>query len=119
MGRGEIRTILGLFDGAMEDLSIAIALNPMDDALHCLRGELLLKMGDLRTAKADLDFAMERDPGCPVAAHNRGILRLKLGDRAGALEDLKRASPRLEKNWSRRQQVEKLLRLLQNGDPGP
>lgn len=90
-GRGLVRYAMRHLDGALDDFTRAIQLNPTNVLVHAQayanRGVVLLAGGDAAAAIGDFDAALRLHPGYDNAYTNRGLARRELGDLEGALAD--------------------------------
>lgn len=78
-------------DGALEDMTRAIELEPGSANRYNSRGEYLNHLGDYTGAIRDLDEAIRLDPGFAIAYNNRGDAHRENGDLEAALQDFTRA----------------------------
>jgi len=83
------------FEGAINDLTKAIELDPHYVEAFFVRGQLLfLRKRDLDRALADYDKVIALAPNAPrveLIYNNRSVIRQLKGDRDGALRDLNQA----------------------------
>jgi tetratricopeptide (TPR) repeat protein len=85
--RARAKANLGAYQEALEDLDIAILLNPISfDALYA-RASLLRDMGRRAAAYTDFEAAIQIDPQNYWIYTSRAFLKLDDGDRLGALAD--------------------------------
>ncbi len=89
--RGTWRRDAGDVEGAIEDFTKAIELDPGNSAALALRGASRYVRGELEAAAADLRRATEVDPENPFSYHVAGQVRCQTGDYQGAVVDLSRA----------------------------
>jgi len=83
------------YDAAITNMSIAIALNPINSAFYALRGQMYLAIYEWDNAGADFDQAIELSPNDATAYFHRGvlyysILQTGLTTRDDALADFQR-----------------------------
>jgi len=76
------------FDGAIADLTSAIAMEPKDGLAWYNRGLVRLESRDAEGALLDLDKAVALRPRDPEFLGSRGMAKRELGDLDGALEDM-------------------------------
>jgi len=104
MGRADVRDDQDDFDGAVEDYSEAIKLEPDDPFLYYLRGIVQQAREDWPAARADFDAAIARDATCPEFFEVRGMVRFNLQDWQGARADFSKAiadNPEVEPRFFR------------------
>lgn len=82
----------GDYQGAIESLDGAIALDASYAVPFNSRGCEKRSAGDLQGAIADYTEAMRLDPGDFVAVYNRGLARYEARDYEGAIEDFQTAA---------------------------
>lgn len=97
---GVARQKKGDLDGALEDYSRAIELNPHDATPYNDRALVKIAKGDLDGALEDYDRALEISPRNIEIRDNRGVAKQKKGDLDGALADYNIAI-KLYKNYAR------------------
>lgn len=73
--------------GAIEDYTKAIQLNPNNATAYNNRGFVRLSLGDNRGAIADYTKAIQLDPDDVTAYYFRGSARSELGEKQGAISD--------------------------------
>ncbi len=79
----------GLYDDALAQLAIALALNPGDaHMVYRQRARLFGYREELSAARVELDKALELQPAHPLVRATDGYLRLREGDVEGALARL-------------------------------
>ena len=101
-------------DGAIEDATGAIALDPKLAAAWVNRGAARLTKDDLDGAIEDMTRAIELDPTIAVAWMDRGAAREEKHDPEGALADYTHAiecAPKMAAGWAARGNV-----LVDKGD---
>ncbi|WP_308250557.1 tetratricopeptide repeat protein [Nonomuraea rhizosphaerae] len=86
--RAQLTALLGDPEGALADLSAAIAADPGYPDPYLDRGNLLHRLGRPERALADYETAMRLGPPFPEPYYNRSEIRYAQGDLAGALADL-------------------------------
>jgi len=91
LNRGLARISAGRPEGAVEDLTRAIELNPGSADAHANRAFALVRLQRLDLALADFDRAIAIDPARPVFFRLRGGVRDLLGDRPDACADWQQA----------------------------
>jgi tetratricopeptide (TPR) repeat protein/predicted Ser/Thr protein kinase len=97
---GEARR--GDLDGAIADLTSALALGGDSAGILDRRGVVKKARGDFAGAIADLTSAIELEPQSADPIQHRGEAKLAQGDRRGAFDDLLRAAslaPGTAKAW--------------------
>jgi tetratricopeptide (TPR) repeat protein len=80
----------GDYKGILNDMNMAIAINPQKDSLYYIRGNAKSELGDRRGSIEDYNRHILMNPrGATSAAayYNRGTAKYKLGDWQQALED--------------------------------
>ena len=86
--RGAARAALGDVDGAIEDYSRAVELDPLLAQAYSNRGNALTKQGRYQEAIDDYDQALNLAGDVAAIYCNRGLTRRLLGDLDGSLKDL-------------------------------
>jgi tetratricopeptide (TPR) repeat protein len=81
----------GDLDGAINDYTRAIKVNPRYTEAYNNRGAIRRSKGDVDGAIADYDRAIEVDPEHTKSWNNRGAAKEKKGDLDGAIADFTRA----------------------------
>ena len=81
----------GNYQGAIDDYTKAIEINPQDYTAYNNRGHAKRYLNDRQRAIADFTTAIEINPRIVLAYFNRGIDRFKLGDLRGAITDYDKA----------------------------
>ncbi len=89
--RGLARQAKGDADGAIEDFTRAIHLDPTNGATFCNRGNARLAKRDLVGAVQDFDRTIELDANCDAGYTGRGRVAQERGDVDGAIRDFTRA----------------------------
>jgi Zn-dependent membrane protease YugP/Flp pilus assembly protein TadD len=90
--RGTLRLDQGDYEGAIDDLSRALTLDPAEPAvLLSNRGLAWIKLGQLDRALQDTDEALALSPDDAVAYNNRGVIYRDQGHLEQAEADLRRA----------------------------
>lgn len=75
------------YNGALEDMNMAVRLEPQSPTAYINRALVRYYMDDLRGAMTDYDYVLIIAPGNIMAHYNRGLLRMQVGDRNRAIED--------------------------------
>lgn len=75
------------FKGALEDMDMAIKLQPQYSGFFINRAFLRYNLDDYFGAMADYDYAIQLDPLNKAALFNRGLLRAEVHDNNKAIED--------------------------------
>ena len=88
INRSIAREELGNLRGAMEDLDMAVQLDPDNALAHMNRGLLREKVGDYNRAIEDYSFVLECVPDHIRARYARAMLLKQTGDWQGAVADL-------------------------------
>ncbi|HVW22184.1 MAG TPA: tetratricopeptide repeat protein [Opitutaceae bacterium] len=94
------------YAGALEQLDIALRLDPGFAPAHSNRAFSLYELGRRQEARAEADRAVALDPHFAAAWLNRGLMREAAGDRSGALGDLERAVREAPADWPQRREAE-------------
>ena len=89
--RGAAATLLGRYDRAMADFTLAIGLDPRNPRYFCQRGDVLRRQRAFRDAMADYTAALTRAPGSVCAYQGRGQAYLAQGSTRQALADVAKA----------------------------
>ncbi|MEH2195733.1 MAG: tetratricopeptide repeat protein [Nostoc sp.] len=93
------------YQGAIEDYSQTIKINPNYVDAYNYRGVARSALGDNKGAIEDYNQAIKINPNYYKAYNNRGIARSALGDKNGAIEDYNQAikiNPNLDKAYNNR-----------------
>ena len=77
----------GNYQGAIDDWSRAIAINPKNALAYYNRGLAKYDLQDYQGAIADYTKAIDINPQYAIAYGNRGNSKIKLGDYQGAVAD--------------------------------
>ncbi|OBQ29234.1 MAG: hypothetical protein AN483_11745 [Aphanizomenon flos-aquae MDT14a] len=85
--RGNVRNDLGDKQGAIDDYTLAIKINPNYALAYYNRGIVRDDLGDKPGAIDDYTQAIKFNPKYAEAYYNRGIVRDDLGDKPGAIDD--------------------------------
>ena len=96
---------LGDKQGAIADLSQAIAINPRDANVYNNRGNAKSDLGDKQGAIADYNQALVINPQNAAAYNNRGNAKSDLGDKQGVIADYNQAlaiNPQIALTYYRR-----------------
>jgi serine/threonine protein kinase/tetratricopeptide (TPR) repeat protein len=102
---GRVLFTQGDSEGALENLTRALALDPKSVRALGDRAAILVKLNRLPEALADLERVIELDPTSAAHWANRGVALLRQGDGPGALAALDRAlelDPRCVVAWAAR-----------------
>lgn len=89
--RGQARLRYRDNDGAKDDFTKAIEINPRFGEAYYNRGRAKEENGDYEGAIADYTRALEIDPRYAKACNSRGIAKSHRGDPDGAIEDYTKA----------------------------
>lgn len=89
--RGAARAAQGDVDGAIDDYSRAVELDPLLAQAYSNRGNALTKQGRYQDAIDDYDQALNLAGDVAAIYCNRGLTRRLLGDLEGSLQDLETA----------------------------
>lgn len=81
----------GNYQGAVDDYTKAIEINPQDETAYLTRGVAKRNLNDRQGAIADFTMAIEINPRFVLAYFNRGEDRFVLGDLRGAMTDFDNA----------------------------
>ena len=91
--RGEIKVrYKDDYQGAIEDLSNALEINPQDDQAYFVRGYAKLNLEDRQGAIGDWNRTLEINPEHSYAFLNRGAARELANDLEGACRDWRKAA---------------------------
>ena len=96
------------YNGAIIDLTKAIAINPKYEEAYVVRAEAKYNLENYKGAIADLTDAIDINPKCAEAYYNRGIAKKELRDIAGEIADYSKAielKPNFEQAYYARGQV--------------
>ncbi len=85
-------SLLGDFDRAIAEYSIAIKVDPTRTESYVKRGLAWSQKGDYARAIADFDRALKLDPTLATAYDSRGVVLAARGDHEAAVADFDRAS---------------------------
>ncbi len=88
---GKTKMFSGDVNGAIDDLSAAIAADENMLDAYILRGEAYLQGGDYQNAMVDFNRAIELDPQTSIAYYDRALLNTRLEDYEAALADINSA----------------------------
>lgn len=88
INRSIAREELGNLRGAMDDLDMAVQLDPDNALARMNRGLLREKVGDYNRAIEDYSFVLECVPDHIRARYARAMLSVQTGDWQGAIDDL-------------------------------
>jgi len=89
--RGVVRAELEDWQGALDDYSEAISLNPVDAALYLRRGNAYENLGEFNLAAADYRFAVQRNPDDPEAWLSQAGLSIKTKEYSAAAVQIAKA----------------------------
>lgn len=89
--RGAARKLLGQYEQAIEDLALAIALEPDNPQYYCQRGEVLWRYRKYPDAIADFTSALQQRSNSVCALRGRALARLGDGNAQQALADSNQA----------------------------
>ena len=90
--RGNARSDLGDFEGAIEDYTQAIQINPNYTDVYYNRGNAHYELGDLESAIEDYTQAIKINYNYADAYYNRANVRAELEDKQRAIEDFQKAA---------------------------
>lgn len=93
------------FQGAIEDFSQAIFLNPKYSCAYNDRGDARYELGDYQAALEDYTKSIEINPNDELIYYNRGLANYDLGNKQAAIEDYTRAiqiNPKYESAYFKR-----------------
>ena len=82
----------GNYQGAIDDYTKAIEINPKYDLAYSNRGVARVKLGDTQGAIADYNKAIEINPQDAAHYYKRGTAKELVGDLEGACADWEEAS---------------------------
>jgi tetratricopeptide (TPR) repeat protein len=89
--RGNLKRTENDMEGALQDYTKAIKLDPFNDDSYYNRGNIYDRIGDPKSAILDYDKAIKYNPNKPDAYNNRGWAYFETGDTKAALEDINKA----------------------------
>jgi tetratricopeptide (TPR) repeat protein len=89
--RGTAKAQLRDHQGAIDDYTTAIELNPRLVLAYNNRGNLRQHFGDIDGAIADFTKVLEINPQSPIAYNNRAIIYTQIGEFTAAIADYDRA----------------------------
>ncbi len=95
--RGAARKLLGQYEQAIEDFTLALALDPTNPQHYCRRGEVLWRHQKYQDAIADYTSALQKQSNSVCALRGRALAHLGNGNAQQALADANEAL-RLEPN---------------------
>ncbi len=81
----------GNYQGAIDDYTKAIEINPQNAIAYNNRGIARFKLGDYQGSSADYTKAIENDTSQSAAYLNRGLNRERAADLEGACDDWRKA----------------------------
>ena len=84
----------------------------MGGGRYWLRGTAGTSLGDDAGAVADYDRAIELNSKCFEALARRGLARAWYGDKSGCKQDFEAALKYAPKDWSEREEIEKMLKTF-------
>jgi len=87
LNRGVVHNELGDKQGAIDDYTLAIKINPNYAKAYYNRGYVRKDLGDKQGAIDDFNLAIKFNPNFAEAYYNRGYVRNELGDKQGAIDD--------------------------------
>ncbi|MBD2691006.1 tetratricopeptide repeat protein [Anabaena catenula] len=90
--RGDTRSDLGDFEGAISDYTQAIQINSNYTDAYYNRGNFHSDLGDFEGAISDYTQAIQINSNYTDAYYNRGNARLAIGEKQGAIEDFQKAA---------------------------
>jgi tetratricopeptide (TPR) repeat protein len=89
------------FNGAIDDCTRAIKLNPFDPYYYSSRGSAYERLDRYKEAIADRDISIKLDSQNPLNYFNRGLARHGAGDFKGAIADLQTAAALYSKSGNK------------------
>lgn len=89
--RGAALKLLGRYDDAIADFTLAISLDPKNPQYYCQRGNIQLRRKAYQEAVDDFTTAIERAPSYILGYEGRGQAYLGLGNAEPALADIDKA----------------------------
>ncbi|WP_016949829.1 tetratricopeptide repeat protein [Anabaena sp. PCC 7108] len=90
--RGDTRSDLGDFEGAIADYTQAIQINSHDVDAYYNRGNANSDLGNYEAAIDDFSIVIKINFNYTDAYYNRGNARLGIGEKQGAIEDFQKAA---------------------------
>src|SRR5262249_47526994 len=90
--RGLARAMRNDQQGALGDFTVALTLQPNDNALRLYRARTYLIAQAWRLAERDFDRVLQADPNNGGAYHGRGLARVQQRKADEALHDAERAA---------------------------
>ena len=100
--RGELKSVIGDYQGAMEDYSKSILINPNNPITYYNRGVMKDYLGDYQGAIVDYSKSLEIDPSDVQVLMNRANSYGKVGDDESVCKDRKKAASlggKVAANW--------------------
>lgn len=88
---GKKEILAGNIDGAISDLTTAIATDANMVDAYILRGETYMQVGDYRNAMNDFNAAITLDAENSIAYYDRSLLNTRLEDFESAMNDINNA----------------------------
>lgn len=85
--RGAARKLLGQYDQAIDDFTLALALDPTNPQHYCQRGEVLWRYRRYQHAIADYTSALQNQSNSICALRGRALAHLGNGNAQQALAD--------------------------------
>ena len=89
--RGNLKRTQSDFQGALQDYSKAIKLDPFSDDSYYNRGNIYDRLGDPKSAIPDYNQAIKLNPKLADSYNNRGWAYFETGDSIAALTDIDKA----------------------------
>ena len=100
IGRGCLYYSIGNHDCAIQDFNEATELNPHEEAVYYILGQVFHTKGDFVNAIKNYDKAIELNPQYAPAYHSRGFAHGRMNDYYSAYEDFRSAGNYDEKRKS-------------------
>lgn len=108
---------MGESEGAIDDLSQAVRLDPTLFDAYEARAKVRFELGDREGAPADFERALQLNPNYALAYGNRGNARAKMEDLVGAIADYDRAI-QIDPTYADAYHNRGLLRGILRSSPG-
>ena len=111
LSKSSIYSLAEYKQGAIDDYTLAIKINPNYAGAYYNRGNARYELGDKQGAIEDYNQAIKINPNLDLAYNNRAYVYYQLGDKQKAREDLQRAA-QLFKAQGKTADYEKAMALL-------
>jgi tetratricopeptide (TPR) repeat protein len=116
--RGNVKQLIDDYDGAINDYSQAIAINPENEEAYNNRGDSRFFLKDYQGASNDYSQAISINPENEEAYNNRGDVKLLLKDYQSAIDDYTRTIDMDGRNYELAYRQRGLARYYMNDKQG-